>query len=117
MELETEIRACRDVLSNSDGQIVSALEGMLNCTSTTAITNYIKNIPNETKELLTYRASIREQMSAMQAALDGDPGEPEPMIDPVEPEPEAEPVDPGEPEPELVDPGDEEATPNDGDGE
>lgn len=78
MYLENEIRACKIVLSESDSQIIAGLEGLLKCTTTSAITNHLKNVTDETKNLLTYRETIRERMEAMQAALDGEePEEPE----------------------------------------
>jgi len=70
MQLEVEIRACKNVLSETDGPIVAALEGLLNCTTTTAITNYLKALPDETKNLVTYRADIRQRMKDMQDIID-----------------------------------------------
>lgn len=93
MYLENEIRACKHVLSDSDGQILGALEGLLNCTTSTAVVNYLKAVPADVKELLAYRAIIRGRMKLMQAALDGEPvEEPEPVeeFDPDEAAPEPE---------------------------
>ena len=87
MYLENEIRACKIVLSESDGQIVAALEGLLKCTTATAVTNYLKAIPESVKTLANYREGIRARMEAMQAALDGEDGEDEEEATPEEEEP------------------------------
>lgn len=84
MYLENEIRACKTVLLESDGQIIAALEGLLKCTTSTAVTNYLKAIPAETQNLLTYRETIRARMEAMQAALDGGDDEDEEEATPEE---------------------------------
>lgn len=70
MQLEIEIRACKNVLSETDGPIVAALEGLLSCTTATAIANYLKALPDETKNLVAYRGDIRQRMNEMQDILD-----------------------------------------------
>ena len=93
MYLENEIRACQRVLSDSDSQILGALEGLLNCTTATAVTNYLKAVPASVKETLAYRAMIRERMNLMKAALNG-----EEATEPEVSEPEVEPENTATPE-------------------
>ena len=69
-ELEREIRACRDVLSDTTEKIVSALEGIVNCTSATGIIAFLKSITGDVIQTVAYRVSIRQQMNDMQEALD-----------------------------------------------
>ena len=70
MQLEVELRACKDVLNSTDGQIVAALEGLLSCTSATAMTNYIKALPETVINLIAYRASIRQDIATIEEILE-----------------------------------------------
>ena len=59
-KLEAEIRACKALLKETDGQVIEALEGLLNCTSATAIAAYLKGLDKETFSVVAKRQEYRE---------------------------------------------------------
>ena len=67
--IEAEIRACEILLKESDHTIVEALEGVLNCTSATGVTAYLKALPDEVKRTVTLRAGYRQTIADCLAEL------------------------------------------------
>ena len=67
--IEAEIRAYEILLKESDHTIVEALEGMLNCTSATGVTTYLKALPDEVKRTISLRKGYRQAIDECVAEL------------------------------------------------
>ena len=65
-EAHAEITALKSLLCDSDYRILKTLEGLLDCTSATAITTYIKNISEDIKTESVKRAEWRQRINEIE---------------------------------------------------
>lgn len=73
-EIQGEITGLKSLLTDTDYTVLKTLEGILSCTSTTAVTNYLKELPDTLRETVAKRVAWRARINELEAMLD-QPGE------------------------------------------
>lgn len=69
-EMEAEIRACKALLAESDYNVIKTLEGLCDCTTATAIANFLKTVTTEIKEIINKRVALRQTINDLEAELE-----------------------------------------------
>lgn len=92
-EIEGEINACKNILDNTDYQILRAIEDIFAADSMTELLSALKNAGKEIAHTITLRKQCRARINELEAmtAEDDEPTEaPAEAVEPIEEEEDAD---------------------------